>query len=52
MLLLQTMVRFHCSFVLMAGQIVGAIATIIARADGLNSYVSPPSHFSSKHRTS
>lgn len=37
MILLQTMVRFHCSFVLMAGQCVGAIATIIARADGLNS---------------
>ncbi|KAK4624114.1 Cell wall alpha-1,3-glucan synthase ags1 [Fulvia fulva] len=37
MILLQTMVRFHCSFVLMAGQCIGAIATIIARADGLNS---------------
>ncbi|KAF2214124.1 glycosyltransferase family 5 protein [Cercospora zeae-maydis SCOH1-5] len=37
MILLQTMVRFHCSFALMTGQIVGAIATIIARADGLNS---------------
>lgn len=37
MLLLQTMVRFHITFVLMAGQVVGSIATIIARADGLNS---------------
>ncbi|GIZ44984.1 hypothetical protein CKM354_000816800 [Cercospora kikuchii] len=37
MILLQTMVRFHCSFALMAGQVIGAIATIIARADGLNS---------------
>lgn len=28
MMMLQTMVRFHCSFVLMAGQVVGAIATV------------------------
>jgi len=37
MILLQTMVRFHVSFALMAAQIVGSISTIIARADGLNS---------------
>ena len=34
------------SFVLMAGQIVGSIATIIARADGLNS-LGPGSTFPS-----
>ncbi|KAK5113286.1 hypothetical protein LTR85_010903 [Meristemomyces frigidus] len=37
MLLLQTMVRVHISWALMFGQVVGSIATIIARADGLNS---------------
>ncbi|SMQ48893.1 unnamed protein product [Zymoseptoria tritici ST99CH_3D7] len=37
MIILQTMARFHCSFALMAGQCIGAIATIIGRADGLNS---------------
>ena len=31
MILLQTMVRFHCSFALMAGQVIGAIATIVSR---------------------
>lgn len=30
MIILQTMVRFHCSFALMLGQIVGAIATIVS----------------------
>ncbi|KAK0793196.1 hypothetical protein LTR02_014660 [Friedmanniomyces endolithicus] len=37
MLLLQTMVRSHLSYAMTVGQVVGSIATIIARADGLNS---------------
>ncbi|KAF2765531.1 hypothetical protein EJ03DRAFT_330849 [Teratosphaeria nubilosa] len=37
MLLLQTMVRAHISWALMFGQVIGSVATIIARADGLNS---------------
>ncbi|KAF2860071.1 glycosyltransferase family 5 protein [Piedraia hortae CBS 480.64] len=37
MLLLQTMVRAHITWALMAAQVIGSIATIIARADGLNS---------------
>ena len=37
MMLLQTLVRFHITAALVAAQIVGSIATIIARADGLNS---------------
>lgn len=37
MILLQTLTRFHITFVLIAAQVVGSIATIIARADGLNS---------------
>ncbi|KAK3676019.1 hypothetical protein LTR78_004211 [Recurvomyces mirabilis] len=37
MLLLQTMVRGHVSWALMAAQVIGSVATIIARADGLNS---------------
>lgn len=37
MILLQTMARFHISFALVAAQVVGSVATIIARADGLNS---------------
>jgi hypothetical protein len=30
MIILQTMARFHCSFALMAGQCIGAIATIVS----------------------
>ncbi|GAB7364057.1 hypothetical protein MBLNU230_g4612t1 [Neophaeotheca triangularis] len=37
MILLQTLTRFHITFVLITAQVVGSIATIIARADGLNS---------------
>ncbi|KAK5706292.1 hypothetical protein LTR97_001279 [Elasticomyces elasticus] len=46
MLLLQTMVRSHLSWAMTIGQVVGSIATIIARADGLNS-VGPGSTFPS-----
>lgn len=31
MIILQTMARFHCSFALMAGQCIGAIATIVSK---------------------
>ncbi|KAI7318699.1 hypothetical protein KC318_g21722 [Hortaea werneckii] len=37
MLLLQTMVRAHVTWALIASQVIGSIGTIIARADGLNS---------------
>ncbi|KAK3716612.1 hypothetical protein LTR37_006242 [Vermiconidia calcicola] len=37
MILLQTLVRFHVAFTLMGAQVIGSVATIIARADGLNS---------------
>ncbi|EMC98218.1 glycosyltransferase family 5 protein [Baudoinia panamericana UAMH 10762] len=37
MLLLQTMVRAHVTWALVCAQVLGSIATIIARADGLNS---------------
>lgn len=46
MLLLQTLTRFHISFALMFAQVIGSIATIIARADGLSS-VGPLPYFPS-----